>query len=101
MIGDAFTKADEQIEIAVVVEVGPAVGWPAGGGKGIRLHQLELRLGRHAAFTARRARGVVEPDRAKRHDRARCQPSSTCHANLPLGSSKCKVQSSKLIEVCF
>ena len=82
LVRHAFAEADEEIEIAVVVVVGPAIGLASRGREEIRLHQLELRLGRHAAFTARRARGVVEPDGAKRHDRARCQPCSTCHPNL-------------------
>ena len=42
-VGDPVLEADEEIEIAVVVEIGPTTRLDAGGGEEIRLDQLEAR----------------------------------------------------------
>ena len=42
-IGLPVLESDEQIQIAVAVDVRPGVGLPPGGGEQLRLHQLELR----------------------------------------------------------
>ena len=50
-VRDAVLEADEQIEIAVVVVVGPATRLAAGRGEQVRLHELEARRRRRRSPT--------------------------------------------------
>jgi hypothetical protein len=38
-----FLESDEQIQIAVAIDIRPRVGLPPGGGEQLRLHEFELR----------------------------------------------------------
>ena len=76
----ALPEADEQIEVAVVVEVGPAVRLTAGGGEEIRLDELEARRG--SGLTSSGLARPLDPDSCEGCDQTARQASLTCHLDL-------------------